>query len=208
LGRTNELGAILNGTTDQVLPSEEPDKYPGNPFQPHYQVIERGDQVQIYQELVKDSAGNLTTSFVRRFEEVKNNRIRPKGFDYRVFLNSSSPFIQERGEFHGEERSDPYYTDPKLTGADQIEYLIPLDKKTLTRVATVQISLYSQSIPPFYLQDRFEDANRGAAKKDDIQRLYHITSRLDVNGVKDDEGQRVLHGWKLLIATPQTAYVK
>jgi hypothetical protein len=43
----------------------------------------------------------------------------------------------------GEESKDPYYFDPKLTGADQIEYLIPLDEKTLWRVADVQVSLYS-----------------------------------------------------------------
>jgi hypothetical protein len=207
-GRTNELGAILNGTTDQVLPSEEPDKHPGNPFQPHYQIIESGDQVQIYQELVEDSAGNLTTSFVKRFEEIKNNRIRPKGFDPEVFAKSSSPFIRELAELHGEERLDPYYTDPKLTGADQIEYLIPLSADTLARVAEVQVSLYSQSIPPFYLQDRFRDANVGPSKKDDIQRLYHITSHLDVNAATDDQEQPVLKGWKLLIATPQTAILK
>jgi hypothetical protein len=207
-GRTNELGAILDGTTNRVLSSEEPDKHPGNPFQPHYQVIQRGDQVQIYQELIKDSAGNLTTSFVRRVEEVKDNRIRPKGFDPKVFARSSSPFIRALAHLPGEESKDPYYFDPKLTGADQIEYLIPLDKKTLARVASVQVSLYSQSVPPFYLQDRFEDANRGPRKKDDIQRLYHITSHLDVNGVRDDQGQHVLQGWKLLIATPQTATVK
>jgi len=61
----------------------------------------------------------------------------------------------------------------------------------------VQVSLYSQSIPPFYLQDRFQDANRGAGKKDDIQRLYHITSHLDVNGVTDDQGQHVLQERKV-----------
>jgi len=203
-GRTNALGAILYGTTDQVLPSEQPVQFPGVPFQPHYQRIERGDQVQIYQELVEDSAGNLTTSFVRRFKEVKDNRIRPKGFDPAVFAKSPSPFIRELAELHGEVRFDPYYFDPQLTGADQIEYVIPLDTQTLTRVAEVQVSLYSQSIPPFYLQERFRDAHRGPGKNNDIQRLYHLTSHLDVNAVTDDQGQPVLHGWKLLIAKPQT----
>jgi hypothetical protein len=207
-GRTNTLGAILNGTTDQMLPSEQPVKFPGAPFQPHYQIIERGDQVQIYQELVKDSEGNLTTSFVQRFKEVKDNRIRPKGFDPAVFAKSPSPFIRELAELHGREQFDPYYVNPQLTGADQTEYLIPLDAKTLARVAEVQVSLYSQSIPPFYLQERFRDANRGPGKKDDIQRLYHITSHLDVNAVTDDQGQRVLQSWKLLIAKPQTRRVQ
>jgi len=205
-GRTNTLGAILDGTTDQVLRSEQPVKFPDAPFQPHYQVITRGDQVQIYQELVKDSEGHLTTSFVRRFDEVKDNRIRPKGFDPAVFAKSPSPFIRELAELHGTEM-DPYYSDPLLTGADQIEYVIPLDAKTLARVAEVQVSLYSQAIPPFYLQERFRDANRGPSQQDDIQRLYYLTSHLDVNAVTNDQGQRVLQGWKLLIAKPQTRAV-
>jgi hypothetical protein len=56
-GRTNDLGAIVYGITDQVLASEQPVKFPEVPFQPHYQTIERGDQVQIYQELIEDRRG-------------------------------------------------------------------------------------------------------------------------------------------------------
>ncbi len=121
-----------------------------------------------------------------------------------VFANNPSPFIQELAELPGAERFDPYYTDPQLTGADQIEYVIPLDAETLARVDNVRVSLYNQSIPPFYLQERFRDANRGPGEKNDIQRLYHVTSHLDVNAVTDDQGQPVLQNWKLLIAVPQT----
>jgi hypothetical protein len=200
-GRTNALGAILDGITDQVLPSEQPVQFPDAPFQPHWQVIERGDQVQIYQELVHDSAGQLTTSFLRRFKEVKDNRLRPQGFDPAVFANNPSPFIQQLAELPGPEQDDPYYTNPQRTGADQIEYVIALDAETLARVDHVQVSLYSQSIPPFYLQQRFQDATRGPAHKHDIQRFYYITSHLDVNAVTNDQGQPVLRGWKLQIAT-------
>src|SRR5262249_45218292 len=117
------------------------------------------------------------------------------------------PFIRELAELHGEERLDPYYSDPLLTGADQIEYLIPLDAKTLARVAKVQVSLYSQAIPPSYLQKRSRYANSRPRQQDDIERLNYITSHLDVNAVTNDQGQRVLQGWKLLIAKPQTRVV-
>ena len=149
-GRTNALGAILNGLTDQVLPSEQRIMFP-QAFQPHYQRVERGDQVQIYEELIKDSEGNLNTSFVRRVTPVKDNRIRPKGFDPQFFAQNPSPFIQELAELHGEESLDPYYTNPQLTGADQIEYLLPLDAATLARVDHIRVTLYSQSIPPYYV---------------------------------------------------------
>jgi hypothetical protein len=103
---------------------------------------------------------------------------------------------------------DPYYTDPQLTGADQIEYLATLGAQALARAAQVRVSLYSQSIPLFYLQERFRDANRGPGKKDDIERLYYLTSHLDVNAVTDEQGKPVLRDWKLVIAVPQTRQVE
>ncbi|MEQ9618504.1 MAG: hypothetical protein RIG61_04960 [Deltaproteobacteria bacterium] len=201
-GRTNELGAILDGTTDEVLPSEEPVKFPDAPFQPHYQVITQQDQVQIYQELIKDSAGNLTTSFLRRVEDVKDNRIRPKGYNPELFITFfDSPFINALAETHGQAASDPYYTDPELTGADVIEYLVSLDEAALARVHDITVTLYKQSIPPFYLQQRFRDANRGPAEKDEIDRLYYITSHLDLDDVTDEEGRAVIRDWKFYITS-------
>src|SRR5262249_15448980 len=161
-----------------ILDSEQPVKFPAAPIQPHYQVIEAGNQVQIYQELIRDSDGLLTTSFLHRVDIVKDNRIRPKGFDPEFFAANPSPYIQELAVLHGEEANDPYYVDPKLTGADRIEYRVALDPDTLARADHVEATLYSQSIPPSFLQQRFADAARGPGNKDDIQRLYYLTSHL------------------------------
>ncbi len=206
-GRTNELGAIVKGTTEEVLPSEEPVENPDAPFQPHYQTITRDDEVQIYQELIEDSEGHLTTSFLRRFDTVKDNRIRPRGYNPAFFLTFDSPYIQALAETHGEAAQDPYYTDPALTGADVIEYLIPLDEATLGKVHDIKVTLYNQSIPPFYLQERFSDANRGAGEKDEIERLQYLTSHLNVGQVADSDGNKVLKDWKLFI-TSATAALK
>jgi hypothetical protein len=200
-GRTNDLGFILDGTSDRVLESEQPVRYPAAPPQPHYQVIGAGNQVQIYQELITDSAGALTTSFLRRYQVIKDNRIRPKGFDPQVFSESPSPYIQALAELPGGEASDPYYVDPRLTGADQIEYRIPLDAETLARADRVQATLYYQSIPPSYLQQRFADAGVGSGPQDDIERLYYITSHLNIAGATSDEGEAVLQSWKLRLAS-------
>jgi hypothetical protein len=200
-GRTNELGFILDGMTDQVLESEQPVRFPGAPIQPHYQVINSGSQVQIYQELIRDSGGSLTTSFLRRVNPIKDNRIRPKGFDPRFFARSGSPYIRDLAVLHGEEANDPYYVNPNLTGADKIEYRIPLDTETLSRADHVQVTLYYQSIPPFYLQQRFQDASEGPGNQDDIQRLYYMTSHLNLDDVKSEAGDSVLEGWKLQIAS-------
>ena len=200
-GRTNKLGAIVHGTTDIVLPSEQPVKFPAIPFQPHYQTITRQDQVQIYQELIKDSAGDLTTSFLRRVTKVKGNSIRPRGYDPEYFAMQSSPYIQALAVTDGQAAFDPYYTDPELTGADVITYLVSPDEVPLGEIHDVKVTLFNQSIPPFYLQQRFRDASRGPADKDEINRLYYITSHLDVEEVEDDEGRQVLDEWKFFITS-------
>jgi hypothetical protein len=197
-GRTNALGAIVDGITDQVLPSEQSVKFP-QAFQPHYTSIDSGDQVQIYEERLKDSAGNLTTSFVRRVTPVKDNRLRPKGFDRQFFAQNPSPFIQELAELPGDEQLDPDYTDPQRAGADQIAYVVPLDAATLARVARVRATLYYQATPPYYLQERFQDATVGPGNKDDIARLYYLTSHLNVGAVTDAQGTTALKDWKVQI---------
>lgn len=88
-----------------------------------------------------------------------------------------------------------------LTGADIIEYIIPLDDLMLSQVHDIKVTLYNQSIPPFYLQERFRDASRGPAEKDEIDRLYYLTSHLNVNDVIDEEGNPVLKDWKLFITS-------
>ncbi|MDA2920612.1 hypothetical protein MYX76_14150 [Desulfobacterota bacterium AH_259_B03_O07] len=199
-GRTNSLGAIIEGVDGPVLPSELLLENP-QAFQPHYQQIDSEDQVQIYQELVADSDGNLTSSFLRRVFTIKNNRIRPKGFDPEFFFSNPSPFIRELAEIPGDAKFDPYYTDPSLTGADEIEYLVTLDQATLAKVANVTVTLYNQSIPPFYLQQRFFDANIGPAENENIDRLYYLTSHLNTEMARDNDGVAFIKDWKLMLAT-------
>jgi hypothetical protein len=199
-GRTNDLGFILDGTSDRVLDSEQPTVFPKVPPQPHYQTIDSGSEAQIYQEVILDSADEQTTSFLRRVKIIKDNRVRPEGFDPQAFAQSDSPYVRELAVLHGAEADDPYYSDPSLTGADEIQYRIALDPQTLARADHLQATLYYQSIPPFYLQQRFADAGLGAAAQDDIQRLYYLTSHLNIAGATDVQGNPVLTGWKLRLA--------
>jgi hypothetical protein len=206
-GRTNELGFLVDGVSDEVLPSEQPGRFPAAPPQPHHQIIDSGDQVQIYQELIRDSDGMLTTSFLRRVETIKDNRVRPKGYDPQFFARSPSSYIRELAVLHGEEAHDPHYVDPRLTGSDEIEYRIPLDLAALGRADRVQATLYYQAIPPFYLQERFADAAQGPGHQDDIQRLHYMTSHLNVGAATNEDGEPVLAGWKLRI-TGETRAVR
>ena len=200
-GRTNKLGAIVDGTTDIVLASEQPGKFQEAVYQPHYQQITRGDQVQIYQEVITDSDGNITTSFLRRETDLKNNRIKPQGYDPAVFTSSSSVYIQELAILPGAESSDPYYSDPALTGADTIEYFVTLTPEKMDQLGSVEVNLYNQSTPPYYLQERFTDASVGPMEMDDIQRLYYLTSHLNTDSINTEFGSKVIESWKLRLAS-------
>jgi hypothetical protein len=81
-------------------------------------------------------------------------------------------------------------------------YSIPLDKG---KRAEVRVALYSQSIPPFYLQQRFRDAARadGPAGQADIQRLYYLTGRLNTQREDAAGAPRPIDDWKVELALDQ-----
>lgn len=198
-GKTNDLGVIMNGLTNTPLASEKGGKA-STVYQPHYKTITQQNQAQIYQELIKDSQGHLTTSFLRRIEHVKDNRLRGRGYDPQFFLNNPSPYINMLGELIGEAANDKYYSNPKLTGSDVIDYRIKLDPKTLQNIGSISVRLYSQSIPPAYLQDRFSDALVGPAEKQDIQRLFYLTSHLNTSADKSGK-ENSIKNWKVYLTS-------
>jgi cytochrome c551/c552 len=50
-------------------------------FEPHYTEIREPDQVQIYESVMSDSAGVVTTGLLRAVRYAKDNRLLPRGFD-------------------------------------------------------------------------------------------------------------------------------
>ena len=53
----------------------------GSRFEPHYLEITDPDQVQIYEDIMVDYAGAVTTGLLWGVEYVKDNRLLPRGFD-------------------------------------------------------------------------------------------------------------------------------
>jgi len=51
------------------------------------------------------------------------------------------------------------------------------------------------------LQQRFNDANIGVAEKDNIERLYYLTSHLNTLDAGDKNGEAFIENWKLKLAT-------
>jgi hypothetical protein len=50
-------------------------------YEPHYREITRPDQVQIYESVMKDRNGAVTTGLLSSVGYIKDNRLLPRGFD-------------------------------------------------------------------------------------------------------------------------------
>jgi Cytochrome P460 len=179
-GRTNSVGAIVKGTTEEVLPTEFffDSVTRKQVYQPHYQVITDETQAQIYEEVIADTEGKITTSFVGLDQPLKNNRLLPKGW------RRDGPLAEFTGP-HGDAEKDPDYDGKSgAAGADNITYRIPLNQRT-RGIVTVRVTLNYQSIPPYYLQQRFR-----IGQGPETHRLAYLTSHLTLEGTP-------VEGWKL-----------
>lgn len=50
-------------------------------YEPHYREITKSDQVQIYEDILADSRGRVTTGILSALTYAKDNRLLPRGFD-------------------------------------------------------------------------------------------------------------------------------
>ncbi|HKP38822.1 MAG TPA: cytochrome P460 family protein [Pyrinomonadaceae bacterium] len=179
-GRTNSVGAIVKGATEDVLPTEfffDPATRK-QVYQPHYEIIDAENQVQIYEEIIADTEGKITTSFVGLDLALKNNRLQPKG--WRV----NGPYAEFTAP-HGNAEHDPDYDGKNgATGVDKLIYRIPLNERT-RGIVSVRAVLSYQSIPPYYLKERFS-----IGKGPETKRLAYLASHLTVENTP-------VAGWKL-----------
>jgi hypothetical protein len=83
-------------------------------FEPHHRVIEKPDQVQVYEAILGDSAGRVTTGLLFAVQYLKDNRLLPSGFD----KQKAEPDVAVRGEALG----DPDFAD----GGDRVRLRIPV----------------------------------------------------------------------------------
>ena len=72
-------------------------------FEPHYQEITSPEQVQIYEPILKDSAGHVTTGLLSAIGYLKDNRLLPSGFNKQNAEQDIAVI--------GEAADDPNFTD-------------------------------------------------------------------------------------------------
>jgi hypothetical protein len=107
-GGVNTDGSIQGNDHDQ-----DPTKY-----EPHYIELVQPDQVQIYEAILLDSRGQVTTGLMRAAEYAKDNRLLPVGFMFEVPL----PEITVKGRAV----DDPDF----IGGSDRVQYAFDLGESS------------------------------------------------------------------------------
>src|SRR6201988_45279 len=183
--------AACNKTVPGVSPQHYQRHFFWDPQKNTGSAITRQDQVQIYEELNLNIQCAMTTSFLRRDYQLKDNRFLPLGWTTTGPLKADkTPYIP--ADYLHETHpvsvgGDPAYADG--SGTNVVRFEIPLSAFSARNI-TVTATLYYQSIPPYFLHDRFSQAPNSPA----TQRLYYLTSNLQTKGTPIED-------WKFLIAT-------
>ncbi len=101
-------------------------------FEPHYTLIDRPDQVQIYEGILADAGGKVTTGLIRAVRYAKDNRILPRGF--------AKAGAEDAIAVHGHASGDDDFTG----GSDRVRYAV--DLRGARGPFTVEAELWYQPI--------------------------------------------------------------
>jgi hypothetical protein len=100
-------------------------------FEPHYAEVRRADEVQIYESIMVDQAGRVTTGLLRGVRYAKDNRLLPRGFD----KTTAPPEVA----VHGGAAEDADFT----AGGDRVRYRVDLPDERGELAVTVQLRYQS-----------------------------------------------------------------
>ena len=100
-------------------------------FEPHYDEISAPDQVQIYESILGDVNGAVTTGLLTATQYLKDNRLLPRGFD-----KTTAP---AEIDVFGHAKTDADF----VGGGDRVRYRIAM---TASGPVTIEVELRYQSI--------------------------------------------------------------
>jgi hypothetical protein len=131
-GTVQADGAIVGNANDTDPAAHEP----------HYEVIDAADQVQIYEPILGNTDGGVTTTLLHAAAYLKDNRILPLGYD----LASAPADVGVYGAATDDANFAP--------GGDQVQYFVDLGDAV--GPYTVNVELLYQSIG-FRWADNFRE---------------------------------------------------
>jgi hypothetical protein len=144
-------------------------------YEPHYDVIRDEQEVQIYEMVMGDVNGDVTTVLERAVASLKDNRLAPLGFTtshsvYDTTLIVGNALIDDNFNFEGFEGS----------GTDIIKYHVPLNGHNGT--IKVISRVYYQPVPPKWLEEMFSVSTPAI---DEFETMYYNADQTPVLVVSD-----------------------
>ena len=113
--------------------------------EPHFDIINAEDQVQIYELVLGDVNGDFTTVLERSHQALKDNRLPPLGF-------TTGHSAYDTTKIYGNALLDTDFnheTGVEGSGADIVHYHFPLDG--YTGLINVTTKVFYQALPPKWL---------------------------------------------------------
>jgi hypothetical protein len=119
-----------------------------NDFEPHYDIVRASHQAQIYEMVMGDVQGSVTTVLERAFETLKDNRLVPRGF-------STSHAAYDTTRIYGNALTDPDFNFDGFegSGTDRVRYHVALNGHSGTVKASARV--YYQPVPPKWMGEMF-----------------------------------------------------
>lgn len=145
MGDTLFKSGILG--SDYEVEGQDPD------YEPHYDVIRSQDEVQVYEFIMGDVNGDVTTTLRRAASHLKDNRLPPIGM-------TTTHYNYDTVEIAGLAASDPNFNldgTTEGTGADEIRYNVPLNGYN----GNLQVSarFYYQTVRPGWMDETFASSS-------------------------------------------------
>ncbi len=133
-------------------------------YEPHHDVIRQEDEVQIYELVMGDVNGNVTTVLERAAAPLKDDRLVPQGF------TTNHPSY-DTTVIAGVPSSDTDFNHDALNnegnGGDIVHYHLPLNG--YSGALTVHARIFYQPVPPLWNQEMF---SHHSAAIDSFKTMY------------------------------------
>lgn len=118
------------------------------PYEPHHEISKSSEDVQIYEMVMTDLHGQLTTRLNAAYEPIKDNRLLPLGF-------RKSHSTYDTVAIWGNALDDPQYNEASNQGADIIQYNIPLTGFAVFGDLSVRLKYHT--FPSRWMDDLFSN---------------------------------------------------
>lgn len=142
-------------------------------WEPHWDVIETEDQVQIYELVFGDVTGQPTQVLERASQLIKDNRLPPRGFSTQHMAYDTvriGPMASLDENFNRKDGNEG-------SGGDRVRYRIPSSGTGTTVIASVK--MHYLAVPAQWVQSMFEFASE-SPEIASFQSMFNATDRTPI----------------------------